>query len=433
MPAADIGASEWFVWDLRQSRLIEPDQVEQVVGEFLAAQPDATPRALADHLVGRGLLTPFQADRVLEGKTDGFVLGPFVLMDVLGAGSMGTVYKARSKTDGRWYAVKMLPRRSVWHVRLARRNVRVFEKIQHPSVVPFLDVGTSAGTHFLAWPLVEGDPLDCLVARQGPLPPGQAAALAVQAAEGLDLCHREGLFHGLVKPSNLMLGADGSLRILDFGIGCLLAELEEDSLVDTSSTANAITRGLDCGSPESILDPKNLTPLGDQYSLGCVLYFLLTGGYPFRGEAMEKIIGHQSRNPTPVRELAPAVPEGLAAVVARLMAKAPGERYASAGEAAAALRPFAAAPAARPEAASPAPAVRPAPAVAAAGPSPAPAAVPLPPVPPSPRVEERRAPAPAAAAPAGGWPNWAWALGGMGLFVLLVLVLWLVVNYHRLF
>jgi serine/threonine-protein kinase len=108
------------------------------------------------------------------------------------------------------------------------------------------------------------------------------------------------------------------------------------------STANAIVAGLDCASPERIADPKDVTPAGDQYSLGCVLYFLLTGGYPFPGKAaVEKMVGHQLKKATPVRELAPEVPEGLAEVVAKLMEKDPAARYASCAEVAAALKPFA--------------------------------------------------------------------------------------------
>ena len=197
------------------------------------------------------------------------MLGPFTLMDALGSGSMGTVYKAQSKTDNQWYAVKVLPRRSMWNVRIARRKVRSFEQARHRAVVPFVDVGTAGGMHYLAWPHVEGETLDKVVQKSGPLSAAQAASYALQVAEGLDICHQQGLIHGLLKPSNLMVGPDGQVRILDFGIGCLLAETEGESLVDTMSTANSVTSGLDCASPESIMDPTNLTPTGDQYSLGC--------------------------------------------------------------------------------------------------------------------------------------------------------------------
>src|SRR5205807_2381394 len=227
-------------------------------------------------------------------------------------------------------AVKVLPRRSMWNVRIARRKVRAFEQCPHPAVVPFVDVGTAGGMHYLAWPLVEGETLDKLVEREGRLSPEQAALLCLQAAEGLEVCHQQGLFHGLLKPSNLMLGADGQVRILDFGIGCLLAETEGESLVDTMSTANSVNSGLDCASPESIMDPTNLTPLGDQYSLGCTLYFLLSGRYPFPdGSSAETMIAHQHKQPTPLKELAAEVPDELIEVVERLMKKSPQERYAS--------------------------------------------------------------------------------------------------------
>jgi serine/threonine protein kinase len=409
MLTTDLGACEWFVWDLRRSNLIDRGQLDQVIGEFLGKNPGAEPPALAQFLVGQGILTEFQAERLLQGKTQGFVLGPFTLMDALGSGSMGTVYKAQSKTDSRWYAVKVLPRRSMWNVRIARRKVRLFEQCQHPSVVPFVDVGTSGGMHYLAWPLVEGETLDKLVEREGKLGAERAAQLTLQAAEGLEMCHQQRLFHGLLKPSNLMLGTDGQVRILDFGIGCLLAETEGESLVDTMSTANSVSSGLDCASPESIMDPTNLTPVGDQYSLGCVLYYLLTGRYPFPdGTAVEKMMAHQHKQPTPVLDLEPHTPEALAAVVERLMQKAPENRYPSCTELIEALRPLAASsgPTRRPSMIMPRLKLPPRPEAKAAAtgsaptPSPGPTTArvnaPLPPRAPSQKPAEPTAPLPAA-------------------------------------
>ena len=342
MVTSELGACEWFVWDLRRSNLLDRGRLDQIVGEFLQKNPRAEPPALAEYLIGVGILTQFQAERLLQGKTQGFVLGPFTLMDALGAGSMGTVYKAQSKTDNNWYAVKVLPRRSMWNVRLARRKVRAFEACQHPAVVPFVDVGTSGGMHYLAWPLVEGEALDKRLA-SGKLPYGLAAHYAMQFAEGLDVCHQQGLIHGLVKPSNLMIGADNSqVHILDFGIGCLLAETEGESLVDTMSTANAVASGLDCASPESIMEPTNLTVAGDQYSLGCTLYCMLTGQYPFPdGTAAEKMMAHQFKTATPINELSPEVPQGLVDVVNRLLQKTPEQRYHATRDVVDALAPFA--------------------------------------------------------------------------------------------
>lgn len=351
MVTTDLGACEWFVWDLRRSNLLDRGQLDQIVGEFLEKNPRAEPPALAEFLVKENILTQFQADRLLQGKTQGFVLGPFTLMDILGSGSMGTVYKALSKNDQQWYAVKVLPRRSMWNVRLARRKVRLFEQCKHAAVVPFVDVGTSGGMHYLAWPLVDGETLDKVVSRQGKLPPSHAAFYATQAAEGLDICHQQSLFHGLLKPSNLMIGPDQQVRILDFGIGSLLAETEGESLVDTMSTASSLASGLDCASPESIMDPTNLTPIGDQYSLGCVLYYCLAGQFPFpEGTAAEKMMAHQFKQPKPIREIAPDLPDALVAVVERLMQKSPEARYATCGDVIEALRPFAQAPPAATEA-----------------------------------------------------------------------------------
>ena len=344
MTTTELGACEWFVWDLRRSNLMDRGQLDQVVLDFLKKEPRAEPAALAQYLVETGALTEFQAERLLHGKTQGLVLGPYTLMDALGTGSMGTVYKAQSKTDSQWYAVKVLPRRSMWNVRIARRQVRAFEQIKHASVVPFVDVGTAGSTHFLAWPLVEGEVLEKMVEQKGKLPADVAALYALMTAEGLDVCHQQQIIHGLLKPSNLMVGTDGQIRILDFGIGSLLANAEGESLVDTMSTANSVTSGLDCASPECIMEPSNRTPAGDQYSLGCVLYYCLTGQVPFpEGTAVEKMLAHQSKQPTPVQELAPETPEGLVAVVERLMAKAPEGRFPRTIDVIEALRPFAAA------------------------------------------------------------------------------------------
>ncbi len=342
MVGVELGACEWFVWDLRRSNLIERGQLDQIVGEFLEQNPKAEPPQLAEYFVQQHILTRFQADNLLAGKNQGLVLGPYVLLDALGSGSMGTVYQARSKNNDHLYAVKVLPRRSMWNVRIARRRVRDFEQFQHPAVVPFVDVGTAGGMHYLAWPLVEGVPLERLVKEQGKLTPANAAMVALQTAEGLEACHSRDIFHGLLKPSNLLMAPERQVKILDLGVGALLSQTEGESVVDTMSTANTMVSGLDCASPESILDPAAMGPASDQYSLGCVLYFCLTGDYPFpSGNAVEKMMAHQTKQPTPIRELSPDVPEDLVRVVDRLMQKTPASRYVSMSDVVSALRPFA--------------------------------------------------------------------------------------------
>lgn len=349
MVTSDLGACEWFVWDVRRSGLIDRGPLDAIVGDYLKRNPRAEAPALAEYLVEQGSITAFQAERILNGKSQGLVLGPFILLDAIGTGSMGQVYKASSKNDDGIYAVKVLPRRSMWNVRLAKRQVRSFGNFSHPAVVPFMDVGTAGGLHYLVWPLADGTPLENLVQLHGKLPPNQAALYALQIAQGLSVAHQNNLFHGLLKPSNVMIGPDNQARILDFGIGSLLVENEGESLVDTMSTANTLTSGLDCASPESIMEPTNRTPAGDQYSLGCTLYYCLTGRVPFpEGSAVEKMMAHQAKEPTDIRELAPDVPEGLAAVVKKLMAKTPEGRYTGCDEVVEAIEPFVGDPAAVP-------------------------------------------------------------------------------------
>jgi serine/threonine-protein kinase len=341
MVTSDLGACEWFVWDLRRSGLIDRGPLDQIVGEFLRRNPRAEAPALAEFLVDQGTLTAFQAERILNGKSQGLVLGPYVLLDAIGAGSMGQVYRANSKNDNQQYAVKVLPRRSMWNVRLARRQVRSFGNFTHPAVVPFVDVGTSGGLHYLSWPLAEGTTLEAIVQKHGKLPHNQAVLYAVHVAQGLNIAHQNSLFHGLIKPSNVMIGSDNQARILDFGIGSLLVENDGESLVDTMSTANTLTSGLDCTSPESIMEPTNRTPAGDQYSLGCVLYYALTGRVPFpEGSAVEKMMAHQTKEPIPVRELSPDVPAELEEVIKKLMSKAPEARFGGCDEAVEALEQF---------------------------------------------------------------------------------------------
>ncbi|HLW66465.1 MAG TPA: serine/threonine-protein kinase, partial [Gemmataceae bacterium] len=338
MTNIDLGACEVFLYELQRSNLIERGRLDPVVDEFLKVNPRAEPTELAEYLVQQGILTKFQAERILQGKAQGLVLGTYVLVDAVGQGSMGMVYRAQSRTDNRWYAVKVLPRRSMWNVRLARRQVRSFSQFNHPAVVPFVDVGTSGGLHFLVWPFVQGEPLSEVVQRQGKLDSQAAIRVCAQLAAGLSAAHHHNLFHGLMKPSNVMVGPDDQVQILDFGIGSLLAENEGESLVDTMSTANTLTSGLDCTSPESIMEPTNRTPAGDQYSLGCILYWCLAGRYPFAdGSAVEKMMAHQFKQPTPIAELVPDLAPQLVTIIERLMQKKPEDRYTGVDEACEAL------------------------------------------------------------------------------------------------
>lgn len=341
----DLGTCEWLAEELTRSHLFTAEQLDPVVTEFRADSPYADANALAEHLVGRGLLSQFQAGKALDGEAKSLVLGPYELRDTLGTGSLGAVYRARGRADRLGYALKVVPLRNTLNVRLARKQVKDYADLRHPGLVPIVDVGTAANYHYLVWPLAEGEPLDARLQRVGRLSPDETVRLAEQVAEALRACHRAGLFHGLLKPSNVMLGPDGTVRLLDCGLGALLADDPDERIVDTMSSAQAMAGMLDFLAPECSLDPANRTPAADLYSLGCLLYTCLAGRCPFaESGAFEKLIAHQKQTPKPLRELNPAVSEELAAVVARLMHKDPDGRYASAGELLRALEESAAPP-----------------------------------------------------------------------------------------
>jgi serine/threonine protein kinase len=336
------GTCDWLTAEIGDSRLVEGSDLEPIVAAFRADHPYADASTLADHLVKLGFLTGFQANRLLEGQGRGLVLGPYVLADVIGTGSMGAVYRALGRADHKPYAVKVLPARGPWNVRQARRKLQQFPQESHPAVVPWLDVGTSVGLHYLVWPFAEGETLAAVVARDGSVTPPRAGLIGMQIAQALQWCERYRVWHGAIKPSNVMLGPDGQAQLLDFGIGVLLAASDEESMVETLVESSALASLVDCTAPECVTDPAKRSVRGDQYSLGCTLYYALAGRYPFPdGTTTEKMLAHQREDPAPVTAWNPDVPTALAAVIDRLLQKSPEGRYNHTDELIAALTPLA--------------------------------------------------------------------------------------------
>jgi serine/threonine-protein kinase len=339
MLSAQRCANTDFVKGLRAYGLLRDEDLPKV-DAYRKAFPQRGNKELTEFLVGQKVLSRFQADTLLEGNPAELMLSQFVLTDVLGSGSMGTVYKARSTKVEGWFALKVVPRRNVVTLNSIAEKVKALAEIRHPRVSALVHLGATGERVYLAWPYLEGgEKLDAWVERQGKLSPRQATGVALQIASGLQPYHEHGLFHGLLKPSDVVIGADKRVRILDFGVGFLLTCERGKSLLDTMTNTRALARGVDCASPESLADPLNRTPAGDQYSLGCVLYYCLTGQFPFpEKNPVKKMLAHQFEEPQPVRELAPEVSPRLAAVVQRLMRKDPAERYESTAEAVKALQ-----------------------------------------------------------------------------------------------
>jgi serine/threonine-protein kinase len=335
-------ACEEFVQDLRKSNVLrrgQLDKVLQLINQFLKENRDADAPAVADYLIEKEVLSNYQAEALLQGKAQALIYGQYVIIERLGPGVVGTIYRTYSKHNEEVYYLEVLPQRAKWNIYLAYRQKKAFAQIEHPAVVPFVDVGTASGSLFLVWPTVEGERLDSIVQRNIRLKPSVAADYVLKAAEGLHACHIEGVFHGLLTPTNVLRDAAGHIHIIAFGIGSLLAEKEGESLLNTMSTSNALNAALDCASPESMLDPSERNPLGDQYSLACVLYFCLAGRFPFAEQnTMKKLMAVQYEQPTPIRELNSNISQPLADVLERAMQKNPQDRFHDMLEFASALR-----------------------------------------------------------------------------------------------
>jgi serine/threonine protein kinase len=316
--------------ELTAARLLTEDQAALAHSEIQSAAAGECGKSFTDFLVAAGLLTKFQAERVRLGDVAKLALGPYLLLEPVGTGSLGVVYRAIHRDTRKRYAVKVLPLRSLWNVLQAKKRLEEFAALPpHPALVPFVDIDTANGSHYLVWPFVEGGTFETLVRRSGPLDPGTAADYMAEVADALAVCHAHGMPHGLLKPSNLMLDPDRRPRVLDFGMGAILAEnlADQESLLDTISTANTTRGSLECSAPETTANPTLRTPAADAYAFGCILYYVLTGVYPFPdATAVFQIIAHQTEEPVPAHVRNPNIPEPLARLVEHLMKKNPAER-----------------------------------------------------------------------------------------------------------
>jgi serine/threonine protein kinase len=289
----------------------------------------------AEKLVGPGDQPPAA---VLKQLRD------YQLLEQLGQGGMGAVYRAVHVHLDRTVAVKVLPperTRDPQSIARFRREMRAVGKLQHPNIVAAHDAGEADGTHFLVMELVEGIDASRLVRAAGPLPIADAAEIIRQAAAGLQHASAHGLVHRDIKPSNLMVTKAGQVKLLDLG----LALLEGPQPAGEELTqASQMMGTADYVAPEQTGDSHGVDIRADIYSLGCTLYKLLTGEAPFSGPKyttpIQKMMAHVGTPAPDLRAKRPDAPAGLAAIIAKMLAKQPADRYATPAEVAAALVPF---------------------------------------------------------------------------------------------
>ncbi len=327
---------------VRKSGLID----EKRLDEYLAARRGASavpgsPKGLADLLVRDGLLTRFQANQLLQGKSRGFLLGgKYKLLEHVGSGGMGSVYLCEHIAMRRRVAVKVLPldkAKDSSYLERFYREARAVAALDHPNIVRAHDIVQDDKLHFLVMEYVDGSSLQEIIAKSGPLDVQRAAHYLSQAAWGLQHAHEAGLVHRDIKPANLLIDRAGTVKLLDMGLARFfhdddnLSKRYDETVLGTS----------DYLAPEQALS-SDVDIRADIYSLGATFYFCLTGQTLFgEGRAAQKLIWAQTRQPKPIRSLRPEVPEGLAAIIEeKMLAKEASQRFQLPAEVCEALKPW---------------------------------------------------------------------------------------------
>jgi serine/threonine-protein kinase len=318
---------------LLDSGVLSPADAAHVQATLDSDQLTGDPPQLAEHLVRMSKLTPYQADTISTGDLTSLTLGSYVILDRLGEGGMGHVYKARHREMDRVVAIKVLPPERLGSESGQRRfqqEVKAAARLSHPNIVTAFDADVSGGIPYLVMEYVEGRDLQAMLAQRGPLAVHEALDYILQAAHGLEYAHRVGVIHRDIKPGNLLVDEDGAVRILDMGV----AQVRDISPPDDVTKAAQITRDgtvvgtVDFMAPEQAASAKNADQRSDIYSLGCTLYYLLTNAPVYGGDSVfDRLLAHRERPVPSLREARREVTKGLDAVFQRMIAKRPEDRY----------------------------------------------------------------------------------------------------------
>lgn len=288
---------------------------------------------LADLLVEAGLITRWQADKLLAGKHKGFRLGKYKLLGQIGKGGMSSVYLAEHELMKRRVAIKVLPKNRVEdasYLDRFRLEARAVARLDDPNIVRAYDIDNENDIHYIVMEYVDGQDLHQLVSANGPLTYESAADYVAQVANGLQHAHEMGMVHRDIKPANCLLDRHQTVKLLDLG----LAKLTEDDQTSlTMANEENVLGTADYLAPEQALNSHEADSRSDIYSLGCTLYFLLTGRPPFpEGSISERLLKHQTTKPESIFKARPDAPASLVDICETMMAKKPDERFQTAGD-----------------------------------------------------------------------------------------------------
>ncbi|MBL8792959.1 MAG: protein kinase [Planctomycetia bacterium] len=355
-----------LVAQLRQLKLLPTNILDDLTRRLQAGSLDGDARNLAGHLVRQNWLTPYQINVLFSGRGAELIIGPYVVLERLGEGGAGQVFKARHLRMQRIVALKIIRKELLGDpdtVARFQREIEVVSQLDHVNVVHAYDAGPAGSIFFLAMEYIEGIDLARLLKQAGPLPTAQACDYIRQAALGLQHAHERGLVHRDIKPPNFLVspipgqkkstptkGPDSSsngalapwgvVKLLDLGLARLQRKVDDRTNFLTAAGPQMMGTP-DFMAPEQALDFHDVDIRSDIYSLGCTCYFLLTGEPPFPGGTLaQKLMKHQQAEPAPLHQQRKDVPPALNAVVQRMMAKQPADRYQSPAEVYQALASF---------------------------------------------------------------------------------------------
>ncbi len=323
---------------LRASDILSPKRFDEVKARVRSGSYPNETMALAQRLVRDKLVTEYQVRRLLSNKPQNLKYGNrYVILDRLGAGSMGRVYKAMHLLMDREVALKVIAPEILTNERVIarfQREMRLAAKLDHPNVVRAFDADREGRSLYIVMEYVPGQSLGQKFRAAGPMDPMAVAEYACQAAQGLAHAHAQGIVHRDIKPSNLFLSTEGQVKVLDMGLSVLMEADDSSSF----ATADGIAVGtIDYMSPEQACG-KEVDGRSDLYSLGCAMYHLISGRLPFPGDAPIERLGKRiNGKPRPIAELVPDIPPDLAEVMGSLLANKVHDRFQTAMEAAQAL------------------------------------------------------------------------------------------------
>lgn len=329
-----------FLAGLERSGVLSDAQFREVRDRFKqrwASRGDDS-LAMARQLVADGTLTEYQARRLLKGKK-GLSFGRYALLEQIGQGARGRVFKARHRLMDRVVALKVfVPAATLSKTSLSRffREMKIVALLDHAHVVRAIDADVHDGCPYIVMEYLDGDDLEQVFARRGPLPQEEVIDYMAQAARGLGHAHERGVIHRDIKPTNIFLARSGIVKVLDLGFGELMGmEGKAGNVFDTDE--GVVVGTTDFMSPEQVRN-KPIDPRTDLFSLGCTMYRLLTGSYAFPGLTREDRLAKRIRDGhVPITEVRAEISYRLAAIIDRLLALRPDDRFGSADELADAL------------------------------------------------------------------------------------------------